>query len=125
MNPIDEYLKTVPEEARTALETLRQAIRAAAPEATETIAWRMPTFRQEGRLLVAMAAFKDHYSLFPMSLAVMDQFKEELADLDTTKGTIHFDFGKPLPVALVKKIVKAKMKENEAVVTGKTKRAKK
>ena len=112
---IDDYLAAVPEEARVVLEALRRAIKAAAPDATEVISYQMPTFRYRGAL-VAFAAFKNHCSLFPMSTSVLITLKDELAPYDTarTKGTIRFPFGKPPPAALVKKIVKARMKENEA-----------
>jgi uncharacterized protein YdhG (YjbR/CyaY superfamily) len=112
---IDDYLAAVPEEARVVLEALRRAIKAAAPDATETISYQIPTFRYRGAL-VAFAAFKNHCSLFPMSTSVLITLKDELAPYDTarTKGTIRFPLGKPPPAALVKKIVKARMKENEA-----------
>ena len=112
---VDAYLATVPEEARAALEQLRKAIRAAAPKATEVISYQIPTFKHYG-MLVSFAAWKDHCSFYPASYAVMEAFKDEFKGYDTasTKGTIRFQAGKPLPVALVKKIVRARIKENEA-----------
>jgi len=107
------YLADVPEAARAALRKLRRDIKAAAPEAVELIAWGMPAFKQ-GRLLVGYAAFKDHCSLFPMSTAVMRRFADELSRYDTTKGTVHFPADKPLPAALVRKLVKARLAENAA-----------
>lgn len=112
---IDDYLAGVPEEARNALEKLRKTIRAAAPKATEGISWQMPAFRYQG-LLVGFAAFKNHCSFFPMGTSVMDENKDELNQYATTKGSIHFTAAKPLPVALVRKIVKARVAENEARV---------
>jgi uncharacterized protein YdhG (YjbR/CyaY superfamily) len=110
---IDEYLMGVPEPARTTLCKVRAAIRSAVPpEATEAISYRMPTFKYKGSLL-AFAAFKNHCSLFPMSLAVIAQFKNELKGFHTSKGTIHFPLDKPLPPALVKKMVKARIAQNE------------
>ena len=73
----------------------------------------MPAFKQ-GRLLVCYAAFKDHCSFFPMSLAVMGDFADELKGYDVNKGTIRFPMGKPLPTTLVRRIVKARLAENEA-----------
>jgi uncharacterized protein YdhG (YjbR/CyaY superfamily) len=92
---------------------LRKDIRAAAPDATELIAWGMPAFRQ-GKLLVGYAAFKDHCSFFPMSVAVMRRYAAELKKYVVTKGSIHFSVAKPPPTTLVKKLVKARIAENEA-----------
>lgn len=113
MSVIDEYLAAVPEEARAALEKLRQTIKAAAPKATEVISYRMPIFKHHG-LLVGYAAFPNHCSFFVMSPSVMEAYKGELSAYDTAKGTIRFKAEKPLPSALVKKLVKARIKENEA-----------
>jgi uncharacterized protein YdhG (YjbR/CyaY superfamily) len=111
---IDQYLATVPEDARATLEKIRQIVRAAAPKAVEAIWYQIPTFKLDGRALVGFAAFKNHCSFFPMSMAVMRTYHDELNSYDTSKGTIRFPFGKPLRAALVKKIVKARIKENEA-----------
>jgi uncharacterized protein YdhG (YjbR/CyaY superfamily) len=110
---VDEYLARVPEPARTTLNKVRAAIRAAAPkDATEAISYQIPTFKYKGSLL-AFAAFSKHCSLFPMSLAVMETFKSELKDFDTSKGTIHFPLDKPLPAGLVKRLVRARVAEKE------------
>ena len=110
---VDEYLAGVPEPARSTLNRVRAGIRSAVPpEATEAISYRMPTFRYKGALL-GFAAFSNHCSLFPMSLSVMETFKNELKDFDTSKGTIRFPVDKPLSAALVKKLVKARIAENE------------
>lgn len=110
---VDAYVASVTEDARATLETLRKRIRAAAPDATEVISYRVPTFKHHGGL-VAFAAFKDHCSFFVMSPAVMEVHQDDVKAYDTTKGTIHFPAGKPLPAALVKKLVKARIAENEA-----------
>ena len=109
---VDEYLAGVPKEARATLEKLRRTIRAAAPMAAEGISYQMPMYKHHG-MVVGFAAFKDHCSIFPGS-AVMDAYKDELKHYDTSKGTIRFPANKPLPAALVKKLVKARIKENEA-----------
>jgi uncharacterized protein YdhG (YjbR/CyaY superfamily) len=109
---VDEYLARVPEEARATLVKLRQTIKAAAPMASEGISYQMPMYKHHG-LVVGFAAFKDHCSIFPGS-AVMDAYKEELKHYDTSKGTIRFPANKPLPATLVKKLVRARIKENEA-----------
>ena len=109
---VDEYLAGVPKEARVTLEKLRKTIKAAAPMASEVISYQMPMYKHHG-MVVGFAAFKDHCSIFPGS-AVMDAYKEELKHYDTSKGTIRFPANKPLPAALVKKLVKARIAENEA-----------
>jgi uncharacterized protein YdhG (YjbR/CyaY superfamily) len=110
---VDQYLAGVPGEQRAALEQLRETIKAAAPEATETISYGMPAFKLHGSL-VGFAAFKNHCSFFPMSSTVLEEHREALAGYETSKGTIRFSADDPLPVALVKKLVKARIAENEA-----------
>jgi len=117
---VDEYLAGVPKEARATLEKLRQTIKAAAPMASEGISYQMPLYKHRG-MVVGFAAFKDHCSLFPGS-AVMDAHREELKDYDTSKGTIRFPANKPLPAVLVKKLVKARIAENEARAAAKNRR---
>src|SRR3984893_6338878 len=103
-----EYLAGVPEPARGTLNKIRAAIRSAAPpEATEAISYGMPAFKYNG-VLVWFAAFSNHCSLFPTA-AVIEAFKNELKSFSTSKGTIHFPTDKPLPTALVKKLVKARV----------------
>ena len=109
---VDEYLASVPEPARATLGKLRRTIKAAAPEAKETISWRMPMYYDHG-MLVGFAAFKDHLSFFP-GASVMKKYKNELKRYDTSKGTIRFPIDEPPPAALIRKIVKARIKENKA-----------
>jgi uncharacterized protein YdhG (YjbR/CyaY superfamily) len=110
----DEYLAAVPEPARGTLDKIRAAIRAAAPaEATEAIGYGMPTFRYKGAL-VGFAAFSNHCSFFPMSGSVIEAFQSELKGYETSKGTIRFPVDKPLPAALVKKMVRARVAQNES-----------
>jgi uncharacterized protein YdhG (YjbR/CyaY superfamily) len=111
---VEEYLAALPEESRAALEKLRKTIKAAAPEATETISYQMPAFKDHGRLLVSYAAFKDHCSFFPMSMKVIEAHAEELKPYHTGRGTIQFHADKPLPAALVKRLVKGRLEENVA-----------
>ena len=109
---VDEYLARVPEPARTTLNKVRAAIRSAVPpEATETISYGLPAFKYKG-VLVWFAAFSDHCSLFPTA-SIVEAFKNELKGFSTSKGTIHFPTDKPLPTALVKKMVKARVAQNE------------
>jgi uncharacterized protein YdhG (YjbR/CyaY superfamily) len=110
---VDEYLAGVPEPARSALNKLRAAIRSAVPsEATEIISYRIPAIKYKG-VLLWFAAFSDHYSLFPTA-AVVEAFKDELKGFSTSKGTIHFPLEKPLPIALIKKLVKARVAQVES-----------
>lgn len=121
---IDEYLASVPEDKRAALQRLRKTIAAAAPKAVETISYGMPTFKYNG-LLVAFAAFKDHCSFFPMSRAPIAAFKDNLKRFETSEGTIRFKADDPLPAALVTKIVRARIRENDAKVKARQLRKKK
>jgi uncharacterized protein YdhG (YjbR/CyaY superfamily) len=111
---VDEYLAGLPEEQRAALEKLRETIRAAAPQATETISYGMPAFKQDGWFLVSYAAFKDHCSLYPASSAVREALGDELQPYFSGKGTLRFQADEPIPAALVKKIVKRRLEENAA-----------
>jgi len=105
---VDEYVAGVPEPARSALIKMRAAIRAAMPaEATETISYRMPAFKHK-QVLVWFAAFASHCSLFPTA-SVLEGFRNELEGYTTSKGTVRFPTDKPLPIALIKKMVKARV----------------
>ena len=111
---VEAYLARVPEPARTTLEKVRATIRAVVPEGTvEVLSYGMPAFRYNGRALVAYAAFKDHCSFFPMQASLIDEMKDELKSYRTSKGTLQFSQDKPLPAALLKKMVKARIAEND------------
>ena len=110
---VDEYLAGVPEPARGTLNKIRAAIRSAVPpEATEAISYGIPTFKYKGPL-VWFAAFSNHCSLFPTA-SVVEAFKSELKGFSISKGTIQFPTDKPLPTALIKKIVKLRVAQNES-----------
>jgi len=110
---VEEYLAHVPENARRMLGEIREAVRSAAPrEATETISYKMPAFKYD-RVLVWYAAFSKHCSLFPTA-AVMDKFKNELKRFSTSKGTVQFPLNEPLPIALIKRMVKERVRQIEA-----------
>jgi len=109
---IDEYLAGVSAEQRIALEKLRKTVRAVAPSAEECISYGIPAFRLNGRPLVFFGAWADHCSFYPGSSATLKKFRGDLKDLETSKGTIRFSPQEPLPAALVKKLVKARMAEN-------------
>ena len=109
---VEDYMAALPEEQRAALEKLRKTIKAAAPQATETISYQMPAFKQDGRFLVSYAAFKDHCSLYPASYAVMEALGDELEPYFSGKGTLRFRADEPIPAAVVKKIVRLRLEEN-------------
>jgi uncharacterized protein YdhG (YjbR/CyaY superfamily) len=111
---VDDYFAGVPEPARSTLENMRAAIRSAVPAgATEAISYGIPAFKYNGPL-VYFAAFTNHCSFFPASLAVIKTFQKELQKFELSKGTIRFPVDKPLPASLVKKIVKARLAEKES-----------
>ena len=110
---VDEYLAGTSESARSTLKHIRVVIRSVVPkETTEVISYGIPMFKFNG-MLVGYAAFKKHCSLFPTGSGVLDRFEKELKGYRTSKGTIQFPSEKPLPDALLKKIVKARVKENK------------
>jgi uncharacterized protein YdhG (YjbR/CyaY superfamily) len=116
-NSVDEYFAGLPKPARGALSKMREAIRAAVPrEATETISYGIPAFKDDV-VLVWYAAFTDHCSLFPTA-SVIEAFKTELKGFSKSKGTIHFPLDKPLPIALIKKLVKARVAQSKSKKRG-------
>ena len=106
---IDEYLAGVNADQRAALEKLRKAIRTVAPKAEECISYGLPALRLNGRPLVAFGAWANHCAFYPMSSATVKAFQDQLKGFETSKGTIRFATDKPLPMALVKKLVKARI----------------
>ena len=111
---IDDYLEPLEPPKRLALEKLRAAIRAAAPGAEECISYALPAFKLNGRPLVAFGAGARHCALYPMSAATIAAVRHELADYETSKGTIRFPPDRPMPARLVRRIVKARIAENAA-----------
>jgi uncharacterized protein YdhG (YjbR/CyaY superfamily) len=110
---VKSYLAGCPEPHRTTLAKLRATIRSVVPkETTEAISYGMPSFHYKGGL-VAYGAFKTHCSFFPMSGRLVEEFAEELKAYKTSKGTIQFPVDKPLPATLVKKLVKARVAQNQ------------
>lgn len=115
---IDAYIGNTPEPFRGALEHIRALVKSTIPDAEEALVYGVPGFRLNGRPLVCYAAFKAHCGFYPMNPALMDSLKDELAGFRTAKGTIQFTPDKPLPDALLRKIVKARVKENAAGKAG-------
>jgi uncharacterized protein YdhG (YjbR/CyaY superfamily) len=109
---VEEFLAALPEDRRGPMETLRRAIRAAAPDAVETIAYNMPAFRtRDGRFLVSYDAYKAHYSLFPFTDEMVVSFGDELAPYLAGKGTIRFPASRPIPADLVTRLVALRVAE--------------
>jgi uncharacterized protein YdhG (YjbR/CyaY superfamily) len=111
---IDEYLATASNEQRAVLEKLRQTVHAAAPGAEEYIGYGLAGFKFNGRPLVYFGAWEKHCALYAASPAVQKKFLKELKGFEVSKGTIRFTVEKPLPATLVKKLIKARITENEA-----------
>ena len=110
---IDEYLAHVPAESRAVLEKLRRTIKSVAPEALETISYEIPTFKLNGRMLVSFAAFSEHCSFFP-GAGPIEVHRNDLKAFPTSKGTVRFTPDRPLSAALVKKLVKTRIKLDKA-----------
>lgn len=108
----DDRLAALPADQRAALEKLRKAIRAAAPKAEECVSYGLAAFRLDGKPLVGLGATAKHCAFYLMSGSTVADHAEELAGYDTSKGTIRFAADQPLPAALVKKLVKARIAEN-------------
>ena len=111
---IDEYLAAVSADQRAALERLRKTIRSVVPKAQEGISYGLAAFRLNGRPLIAFGAAEHHCALYPMSSATVKAHRDELKRYDASTGTIRFQADKPLPVALVRKLVKARIADTRA-----------
>ena len=110
LETIDEYIATFPKNVQNILQELRQTIKAAAPQAEEAISYQIPAFKLKGNL-VWFAAFKDHIGFYPRESAI-EAFKEKLANYKVSKGTVRFRMDKPLPLDLIKEMVKFRVREN-------------
>jgi uncharacterized protein YdhG (YjbR/CyaY superfamily) len=120
-SPVEAYLATLSADKRSALEKVRKAIRAAAPQAVEGISYGMPAFIL-GKPIAGFVAAKDHCSYFPMSGRVVAALGEVLKGYETSKGTVRFPIGKPPPATLIRKLVKARLAEIEALTRPRKKR---
>lgn len=109
---VDDYLSRLPKASRNALENLRRTIKSIVPEAVEVISYQIPTFKYKGRMLVSYAAFSEHCSFFPGAHPI-EVHQDKLSSYETSKGTVRFLVSKPLPAALVKKLVKTRIEEND------------
>jgi uncharacterized protein YdhG (YjbR/CyaY superfamily) len=108
-NEVDEYLRDVEEPGCSTLQTLRRTILEIAPDAEEVISYRVPAFRVGGETVAGFAAFKNHLSYLPFSGSVLPQLADELEGYAMTKSSLHFPVDRPLPKALVKKLIKVRL----------------
>jgi uncharacterized protein YdhG (YjbR/CyaY superfamily) len=117
---VDAYIAGFPPGIRGILRKMRATIRKAAPDAVEKISWGMPAYSLDG-MLTFFAAFKGHVSIFPGPEGI-EKFKKELAPYETSKGTVRFPHGTPVPYGLIGRIVKFRVKENKARAAAKTRK---
>jgi uncharacterized protein YdhG (YjbR/CyaY superfamily) len=108
---IDEYITGFPDDVQRILEKIRMTIKKAAPDAEEAISYKIPTFTLKGNYLVYFAAYKKHIGLYPAPRG-SEKFKKELSLYEGGRGTVRFPLDKPIPVGLVSRIVKFRVKEN-------------
>jgi uncharacterized protein YdhG (YjbR/CyaY superfamily) len=118
---VDDYLASQPQRAQTALKRVRTIVRNAMPGAEEVISYGIPAFRLRGRTVLYLAGWKEHYSLYPSSRSLELKFKQELGPYElSNKGTIRFPLSEPVPVKLIEKIVKFRVKESAERAKAKT-----
>lgn len=108
---IDDYIADLPKDVQEIMEKIRSTIRKAAPDATETISYKMPTFNLNGHYLVYFAAYKKHIGMYPVP-AGDEEFRREIATYQAGKGTLQFPLDQPIPYKLITKIVKFRVQEN-------------
>jgi uncharacterized protein YdhG (YjbR/CyaY superfamily) len=108
---IDEYIAGFPKETQPVLEEIRTTIQKAAPEAEDIISYDMPTFTLGGSYLIYFAGWKKHVALYPVSGALLEELGEELSKYKGTKGSVHFPLDKPMPLDLITRIVKIRMRD--------------
>lgn len=119
-NPVDAYLNAFPKEIQERMEILRVTIQKAAPKAQEVISYKMPAYKLNG-ILVYFAGYKNHIGFYPTP-GVLEFYKKELKDFKTSKGAVQFPNDKALPLALITKIVKYRVKEDKEKATEKVKK---
>ncbi len=119
---IDEYIANFPTDVQTILQGIRSVIRAAAPEAEETVSYQMPTFKLQGNL-VHFAAYKNHIGFYPTPSGI-EAFKEELSAYKGAKGSVQFPLDEPMPLELISRIVKFRAAENLEKAAAKSKKKK-
>ena len=114
MNEVDDFLATLPDDRRAALQHLRELTRKACPEAAEGFGYGMPGYKYRGRPLIYFSSFKNHMSVFAAGYEFINRHRAELADYEIRAGTIHFQAGKPLPDKLLKTMIRERMADIDA-----------
>lgn len=117
---VDAYIAAQPEEARNTLVGVRSAIRKGAPDAEESISYKIPAYKVNGRVLLYFAGWKRHYSLYPADVALVAEFQDELASYEVEKGTIRFPLGQPVPAKLIERMARFRARD----IRGRAKKAK-
>jgi len=110
---VEEFIKFFPKPAQFKLKQMRKIVKSVAPKAEEKISYKMPVYKYKGKWLVGFAAFKNHIGFYGMSGSFFKLFSKELKNYKTSKGTVQFPLSKPLPVGLIKKLIKARMALNQ------------
>ena len=108
---VDDYIGTFPKDVQIILQTIRETIKEAVPDAEEAISYQIPVFKQHGKYLIYFAGWKNHISIYPISTAMEASIKELSSYKTSGKGTVQFPIDKPVPLSLIKKIVMYRMKE--------------
>ncbi len=120
---VDEYFAALPADKRPAMDILRATIRAAAPKADEVLSYKMPAFKTHGHFLVSYDAYKNHYSVFPASDAVVEALGDEIRPYLAGRGTIRFPANRPIPVETVTKVIGIRLAENDATAASRERAA--
>lgn len=108
---VDTFIKLSPKVSQAKLQQLRQLIKTVVPQAEEGISYRMPVFKFHGQQLVGFAGYEHHLGFYPMSGSFLNKYKKELKDFKTSKGAVQFPLDRPLPVTLIKKMIKDRIKQ--------------
>lgn len=109
---VDEYMSSLPKDARSMMEEIRKTVKTVAPDAVEQFSYNMPAFKYQGRILLYYMAHRAHIGFYPADAKVIIAFKDELVKYNTSKGTVQFPLDKKLPLGLIRKIVKYRVKTN-------------
>jgi len=113
ISAVDEYIASQPQSVQVALRSVRSALKKALPTAAEVISYKIPAYRLNSGMVLYFAGWKEHYSLYPASRSVVEEFKQELAPYTVSKGTIRFPLSQPVPGRLIQRI--AKFRERETI----------